>query len=31
MKTMQEKAILYLSFDDYEELKIPVGFKTVGQ
>jgi len=25
------KSILYISFDDYEELKIPFGFKTIGQ
>jgi tetratricopeptide (TPR) repeat protein len=25
------KTIFYISFDDYEELKIPFGFKTVGQ
>jgi hypothetical protein len=25
------KAILFISFDDYEELKIPFGFKTIGQ
>ncbi len=25
------ESVLYISFDDYEELKIPMGFKTVGQ
>jgi tetratricopeptide (TPR) repeat protein len=30
-KNEEAKTILYISFDDYEELKIPVGFNTVGQ
>ena len=30
-KNEEAKTILYISFDDYEELKIPVGFKTVGE
>ncbi|MEO6671776.1 MAG: tetratricopeptide repeat protein [Ferruginibacter sp.] len=30
-KNEEVKTVLYISFDDYEELKIPVGFKTVGQ
>jgi tetratricopeptide (TPR) repeat protein len=30
-KNEEVKTLLYISFDDYEELKIPFGFKTIGQ
>ena len=30
-KTEEVKSILYISFYDYEELRIPYGFKTAGQ